>query len=233
MAENYYLILGISPRATISEIKNAYRQLAKKYHPDHHGADAVPFLAIQEAYAVLSNPAKKRVYDRSLREREDTGPQKQSGAVRGRHTVEAEPLVPERGRSRTERVRPDEQFSRFPGSGGLLFDLLRDSFPHSFRHRTARPPGRRLEIRLTPGQAQLGGRIRLQIPLVYPCSSCRGKGCISFHPCGRCRGEGVVEASGTLVVDYPPGTPHGYTVRLPIDRHAVHRGALTVRFTIW
>ena len=63
--QNYYDILGVGRRATSEEIKNAYRKLAKKYHPDSSGSreDKERFQEIQEAYAVLSNEKKRRTYD--------------------------------------------------------------------------------------------------------------------------------------------------------------------------
>ncbi len=63
--QNYYEILGVSRDASTEEIKNAFRQLAKKYHPDSSGSeeDKERFQEIQEAYAVLSNPDKRKVYD--------------------------------------------------------------------------------------------------------------------------------------------------------------------------
>lgn len=62
--ENYYDILGINRDATQEEIKNAYRKLAKKYHPDSSGSqgDKDRFQKIQEAYSVLSNPEKRKAY---------------------------------------------------------------------------------------------------------------------------------------------------------------------------
>ncbi len=63
--QNYYEILGVSRRASQDEIKNAYRKLAKKYHPDSSGSreDKERFQEIQEAYAVLSNEKKRKTYD--------------------------------------------------------------------------------------------------------------------------------------------------------------------------
>ncbi|MDV3196287.1 MAG: molecular chaperone DnaJ [Candidatus Phytoplasma stylosanthis] len=63
---DYYDILGISKNATENEIKKAYRTLVKKYHPDvSKEANATEkFKEIQEAYQILSNPEKKRDYDR-------------------------------------------------------------------------------------------------------------------------------------------------------------------------
>jgi DnaJ-class molecular chaperone len=63
MPKNYYLILGITSDATLDDIKDAYRRLAKEFHPDHYGKNHSPFLAIQEAYSVLSDPIKRQNHD--------------------------------------------------------------------------------------------------------------------------------------------------------------------------
>lgn len=64
-AVNYYEILGIEHSATAEEIKAAYRQLAKKYHPDANDAQNANtfFRLIHEAYAVLSDTDKRKAYD--------------------------------------------------------------------------------------------------------------------------------------------------------------------------
>jgi hypothetical protein len=66
---NYYNILKVSPRASGTEIKSAYRRLARKLHPDRNrGAEntALKFAAIAEAYEVLGNPKERVRYDRRL-----------------------------------------------------------------------------------------------------------------------------------------------------------------------
>lgn len=63
---DYYEVLGISRDADPAAIKKAYRKLAKKYHPDTNSSDASAeqkFKEVSEAYAVLSDPEKKKLYD--------------------------------------------------------------------------------------------------------------------------------------------------------------------------
>src|SRR4030066_329362 len=66
-SKDYYAILEISRKASAKEIKQAYRRLARRYHPDLHPGDKFDedmFKAINEAYEVLSDPEKRREYDR-------------------------------------------------------------------------------------------------------------------------------------------------------------------------
>ncbi len=63
--KDYYGILGVTPNATPDEIRQAYRRMARAYHPDVSTADNAGdmFLALNEAYEVLADPAKRKVYD--------------------------------------------------------------------------------------------------------------------------------------------------------------------------
>ena len=79
---NYYIVLGVSNTASAEEIKAAYRELAKKYHPDkNHGNKAAEefFKEIQQAYGVLSNPEKRKKFDLKFNYGSTTGqPRKKS-----------------------------------------------------------------------------------------------------------------------------------------------------------
>ena len=64
--ENYYAILGVPVDADLDTVKRAYRQLARRYHPDLAGANltaATEMKRINRAYAVLSDPEKRQSYD--------------------------------------------------------------------------------------------------------------------------------------------------------------------------
>jgi len=66
MARDYYEVLGVARTASEEEIKKAYRQLARQYHPDANQEDPgteEKFKEIAEAYGVLSDPARRRDYD--------------------------------------------------------------------------------------------------------------------------------------------------------------------------
>ena len=64
---DYYDVLGVSPDAGAAEIKRAYRQLARRYHPDISGEDrTTAFLEVARAYQVLGDPQRRRSYDMAL-----------------------------------------------------------------------------------------------------------------------------------------------------------------------
>lgn len=61
--KNYYDVLGVSKTSTQDEIKKAYRELCKKYHPDKHGGDDTKIKEINEAYSVIGDEQKRKEYD--------------------------------------------------------------------------------------------------------------------------------------------------------------------------
>jgi molecular chaperone DnaJ len=65
---DYYEVLGVAPDAGAAEIKRAYRQLARRYHPDISGEDRTgDFLEVARAFEVLGDPQRRRSYDMALR----------------------------------------------------------------------------------------------------------------------------------------------------------------------
>ena len=81
---DYYAILGVSPKASLSEIKKAYRSLAAKYHPDKHKGNDLEDLAreklvqINQAYEVLSDENRRADYDRERQLRPSGAPGRSS-----------------------------------------------------------------------------------------------------------------------------------------------------------
>src|SRR5271166_3486451 len=94
MRKDYYLILRLAPDATMDQIRSAFRRRALELHPDLSGAESDQFLELQEAYDVLSDPARRAIYDREAEEI----PIRRIGAARPAETViaprrRAEPLT--------------------------------------------------------------------------------------------------------------------------------------------
>ena len=63
MKKNYYDVLGVNKNASQEDIKKAYRNLSKKYHPDRNGGDETKFKEINEAYDTLGDENKRKQYD--------------------------------------------------------------------------------------------------------------------------------------------------------------------------
>ena len=62
-----YDVLGVAPSAPPAEVRQAYVALARQHHPDRTGGDASAMRAVNEAWATLSDPARRAAYDRTLR----------------------------------------------------------------------------------------------------------------------------------------------------------------------
>lgn len=63
--KDYYKILGVEPNATLDKIRESYKKLSLKYHPDRKGGDKEKFQELNEAYDVISDPEKRKAYDTS------------------------------------------------------------------------------------------------------------------------------------------------------------------------
>src|SRR5512134_3329778 len=101
--KDYYSILGVRRDAAAKEIKQAYRRLARRYHPDVNPGDASAeqkFKEISEAYAVLGNPEQRQKYDHIGHQAFTGGfesPFTGSGGSRGFHTGNLKDLFGSRG----------------------------------------------------------------------------------------------------------------------------------------
>ena len=69
LSVDLYAVLGLSPTATVDEIKKAFRAKAGEYHPDRNKSESAPaqFRAVREAYDVLGDPIKRQEYDDNRR----------------------------------------------------------------------------------------------------------------------------------------------------------------------
>lgn len=175
---DYYEVLSVAKGADDNELKKAYRQLAKKYHPDINPGDKeaeAKFKEASEAYAVLSDPDKRRQYDQF-------------------------------GHAAFEQGGGGGGFGGFGGFdfGGDMGDIFGDIFGDLFgggrsRSRTYNGPAQganvKINMRISFMDAVNGIDKRIEINLKDECSSCHGSGAKAGtqpQTCGKCGGKGQV-----------------------------------------
>ena len=233
MPKDYYLVLGITSDATLDEIKDAYRRLAKTFHPDHYGDNHSPFLAVQEAYAILSDPIKRQTHDlERLSQKKNWRPRTGDG-IRSGPGKHIEPLIPEQKQPMDLGTAGlSNAFRTCRPAVDALFDRIFSNFRQSTSPKNENLKDLNVVITLTPDQAFQGGHIQVTLPTQLKCPSCSGQGWIDACECRRCRGEGFVPGESPVKIRYPPGISDHHVVRMPLETYGIQNLCLTVHFRI-
>ena len=176
--KDYYEVLGVSKTATDAEIKSAFRKLAKKYHPDVSTEEnaAEKFKECQEAYAVLSDPEKRKQYDQFGHAAFENG----AGGA---------------GFSNFDFGDMSDIFEDlFGGLGGGFGGF--SGFTNSGSRRSAKGPkkGNDVLYRMTIDfeEAVYGTKKDLNLDVTDTCPDCDGKGGFNSKTCSNCRGSGTI-----------------------------------------
>ena len=241
MAEkiDYYEVLGIQKGASEDEIKKAYKQLARKYHPDMNPGDKEAeekFKEVNEANEVLSDPEKKARYDQFGFAGVD--PNYGAGAGGGAYGggfdfgdlgdifgsffgggfgggQRRNPNAPQRGESIRASVSVSFTEAAFGCEKSVTLERS-EQCPTCKGNGCA--PGTTPEI--CPDCHGTGTvQTRRQTPMgVFasngPCRKCGGTGRLIHQPCPDCRGTGAVRKRKTIKVNIPAGIDHGQTISL-------------------
>ena len=178
--KDYYKVLGIDKNASKDEIKSAFRKMAKKYHPDLNKDNpeaAEKFKEVGEAYSVLSDDEKRKLYD-----------QYGSAAVDG------------------SRPDPGAGFSGFSGFDGADFGGFEDIFSSFFgggfsgfggnarsESRARRGSDLLMQVKLSFDEAIYGTDKKINLDVVEDCDECSGKGGFHARTCETCDGRGTVQ----------------------------------------
>jgi molecular chaperone DnaJ len=203
--KDFYTILGIGRSASEKEIKQAYRRLARKYHPDVNPGDKTAeakFKEINEAYEVLSDPEKRKKYDRY-----------------GDQWQHAEQFA---------KAGQGAQWDFGKGGAYTTYDFgdlgdLGDIFGGIFQgfgggagtaRRSARPRSMEYPVEVTLEEAYQGTRRVLQLQAEEPCPVCGGSGRVGRGRCSNCGGSGRLLRPKRLEVKIPPGVRDGSKVRI-------------------
>ncbi len=173
MARDYYDILGIQRSASKEEIKKAYKQLAKKYHPDlnkDHGAED-KFKEVSEAASVLGDDKKREQYDH-------VGHDAFQNASRSRGSGAG-----------------DYDYRQYGSYGGDddFFENIFDMFTGGQGRRTVKGDDLRYDIEITLEEAAFGVSKKINVRKHEACEPCKGKGGKDIKQCSACHGRGMVQ----------------------------------------
>ena len=212
---NYYLALGIERDADLNRIKQAYRICCKRYHPDSGSSegDKQHFLRIQEAYETLSDANKRREYDRRLEEKENWGWESQS-------------------RPGGQSLRQWSGRPPFGGFTSILDEFFGGFVPGFFDDLFSTEKELYAELILSPEEAQAGGELPIEIPVMTACPSCSGFGLRAGGICMTCYGEGRAQTKRTLRLHVPAGIYDGAEARVSLEGIGAPDVFLNVEVTV-
>jgi molecular chaperone DnaJ len=210
---NYYNILGVSRNASEKEIKQAYRKLARKYHPDVNPNDKEAeskFKQINEAHEVLSDKEKRAKYDKYGDQWQQAEQFEKAG---GQHYY------------RNSRGSPFEGFSFSSSGGGVHFggeeefmglfdDILGSRRSYGTRVKTQKGQDIESPIEVTLEEAYTGTSRIFSMQVPHLCSTCHGSGRQSNSVCPSCHGAGQVMANEQIEAKIPAGVKSGSRIRL-------------------
>jgi DnaJ-class molecular chaperone len=208
MKKDFYKVLGVNPKAGPEKIKRAYRQAAKRYHPDVSPRNGEKFREVQEAYDTLSDPEKRAIYDREILEKKSPA-------------LSPQPYYPYPLRS-----YPSSLFDEIAPFLGRFEDLWVDEWADFFSGRKQSHQHLSVEITLTSSEARKGCRIPLQIPIWAICGRCGGGGFVGELICGHCQGSGEEKLEKEIKIAIPPGIRSGTEIRIPLEDLGLRGGDL-------
>ena len=256
--KDYYEILGVQKSASVDEIKKAYRSLALQFHPDRVSEDKKKhaeerFKEISEAYAVLFDPEKRKLYD-----------------AYGHAGIDS--------RFSEQDIFRNADFSNIFGESGFgsIFEDLLSGFGfdvfsggtsrgRSGRRRSSKGSDVQAEVTVTleevlngveksvsfsryqpcetckgegikpgtkkitcpacSGRGQTFNSLGGFIRMAQTCSSCQGEGKIIPNPCSSCSGQGLTRVKKTLAVKIPAGMKEGAYLRVRQEGHEAEGGS--------
>lgn len=240
MSTSYYEILGIGKDASAEVIKKAYRKLAMKYHPDRNQGDAEAeekFKEAAEAYEVLSDVQKRRIYDtygkEGLRSSGYTGPGSSEDIFSHINDLFGDLFGFGGGRSRRDPSGPvqgddlryDIRISFMEAVHGVNreVEIAKRETCWTCEGSGARPGHRPQTCPTCQGRGQV---VRSQgfFQVSTTCPRCHGSGQVVTDPCIDCQGEGLVNRSKKVSIRIPAGVDTGSRMRLAGEGEGGRRG---------
>jgi molecular chaperone DnaJ len=240
VASNLYEVLGVPKNASQDEIKKAYRKLVREVHPDRNPGNEERFKEVQGAYDVLSDPEKRKQYDRFGSANGRTG----GGPGAGGTTFDFSEFdlgdifggLFNRGGARTQQQAQRGQ------RGNDVEVEVRVSFEDALRgvqttvpvqlelachtcHGTGAAPGTAPTVCPQCGGSGVVATSQGLFALQQPCPRCHGMGSIVETPCPTCHGSGRERRTKRYTVKIPAGVKDGTRIKLKGKGEAGYGGA--------
>lgn len=227
MEKTYYEILGVPESATTEEIKRAYRELAKKHHPDKNPGDSSAndrFREIRQAFEVLVDPARRQKYDNYLRmKREGRLPHKQNsqntakapgkGVPFGSH-IQRPGYAPKRGKDVDYELSISFRESYFGTEKTIKVSL---PGPCRVCNGTGFDPTSFVVCPTCLGAGYVIQTVQTTSGVhnkTITCPACRGTGGNYLRKCARCKGTATDMYLEKIKVKIPAGVENGATIKL-------------------
>ena len=232
---DYYEVLGVQKNASAEEIKRAFRQQAKKYHPDLHPDDKeseVKFKEVNEAYEVLSDDKKRAQYDQfghaAFDQTQGGGGYSYSGGFGGFDVEDifssffgggARASARRNGPERGNDLRYDITISFEEAAFGITkqFTIQRNENCPACGGSGAKAGTSRKPCPNCNGTGQVRtvqNTILGSFAQMSTCPNCRGEGTVVEEPCPDCKGKGRVNKTRSVSVKIPAGIDDGQTISL-------------------
>ncbi len=236
MPRDYYEVLGLERSATLQQIKSAYRKLAVRHHPDRNPGDSgaeEKFKEAAAAYAVLSDPEKRRRYDRFGHQAAPSGGGFDPSTFADFSDILGDvfgDIFGNRTGGRRHRagadLRYDLPLSFEEAAFGVAPKLRIPRLEHcdTCGGSGAAPGSGPTTCRVCHGRGQVQFSQGF-FSVARTCPDCRGAGTVIRDPCVDCGGRGLTERQRSIQVRVPAGVDSGSRLRLPGEgEHGRHGG---------
>jgi molecular chaperone DnaJ len=223
LRKSYYLTLGVSRNESAHGIREAFRELAQRYHPDRLGPAHLHFFQeILEAYHVLADPVRRSEYDRALYRAGARGVPSSISISAGAGERRNLPLP--RSVLRVLTVRNAAFEAALARVSGRLTAAEVSSKEY--------PDGLAAGVILSADEAAQGGVIFLAVPSCSPCERCGGSGRKDLFPCESCDGEGLIEEEEIVRIHVPPGVSDVTRLEVPLRGLGIHNFYLRLQIRV-
>lgn len=210
---DFYRLLGVSPSASKDEIKKAFREKAKKYHPDLNPENQELFKKIVEAYETLMDDNKRKEYDLK----------RKSNFIKNKIDEELGEFLNLKNREKIKGkdIKKEVFITLKEGFEGVYKKI---SYTKKKICPNCKGSGTTENSFIQKCYTCKGvGKIKKWL-INIPCVKCKGKGFIIINPCEYCGGEGLIKAEVERDIYIPAGIQENYVLKIDEGGNEVYKG---------